>query len=216
MKRIGDGRYALGDRLGELGGLVRLPGSFGDLAQCHAADLFARFKTVVGVSVLEEAQVRCIARVSGTSYGHVGWMNTGGRMPIHCTASGKAIMAFSSRELFTQVTSQPLEALTPATIIAPRELALQMQGIRRNGYSLVRDEVCTGSTSIGVPIVDHLRRTVAAFEMELPLKGASIPEVERLLKIHAARFGADLSSRMLQGRQTMVPHRSIHATVAIG
>ncbi len=150
MKRIGGREIrARGTAWGELGGLVRLPGSFGDLAQCHAADLFARFKTVVGVSVLEEAQVRCIARVSGTSYGHVGWMNTGGRMPIHCTASGKAIMAFSSRELFTQVTSQPLEALTPATIIAPRELALQMQGIRRNGYSLVRDEVCTGSTSIG-------------------------------------------------------------------
>ena len=53
--------------------------------------------------------------------------------PLNAGAAGKAILAFSSEELITEVLSRPLEPITPRTITDPERLRTELAGVRHLG-----------------------------------------------------------------------------------
>jgi IclR family transcriptional regulator, acetate operon repressor len=74
----------------------------------------------------------------------------GRRVPYHCTAVGKVLIAFGGAE------PGPLEPLTPVTIADPDQLATEVARVRRNGYATAVDELETGLSSLAVPVVDGM------------------------------------------------------------
>jgi DNA-binding IclR family transcriptional regulator len=187
-----DGKYALGQRLAELGQLVPTRNSLRELGQPFAVDLFTAFRQPVAVSVLQGLDVRCIAKVSGSADERKGWMGVGTRAPAHCTAAGKAILAFSPLEVFNALVARPLPSVTPYTVCAPGQLARQLREVRRNGYSLMRQEIRLGHMAVGVPIIDRRGHVAGALTIELPPRGDQVVEIASAMKVQAVRLAARL------------------------
>ena len=119
----------------------------------------------------------------------VGTMN-----PLHCTALGKALLAFSDAPLPTT-----LEAYTPHTITDPQTLRRHLEEVRRLGYAVDDGEFDPGVRCIAVPILDFRGKTVGSIGISGP---ATRVTLERLPELTAAvlEIGHALSERMTFSR----------------
>lgn len=76
----------------------------------------------------------------------------GGRLPLHATAVGKVILAFSEPWIADAYLTRELEAFTERTKTNPQVLAAELETIRNQGYATTFDEVRLGASSIAVPV----------------------------------------------------------------
>src|SRR5229473_6030412 len=108
-------RYRLGRRLPQLASVVTGEFDLRYVARpvCEqlagAAGETATLDVLVGDVIVPIEQA-----TASTSVVSVNWL--GGRYPVHCTASGKAIAAFASDALRERLLALPLDRVTPHTI----------------------------------------------------------------------------------------------------
>ncbi|MEW5826502.1 MAG: IclR family transcriptional regulator [Candidatus Bipolaricaulota bacterium] len=85
------------------------------------------------------------------------------RVPSHCTALGKVLLAFladADREAF--VDSLPLPQITEHTIVERGKLRDELALVRECGYALEVEELQPGSACVGAPIRNAGGRVIAA------------------------------------------------------
>jgi DNA-binding IclR family transcriptional regulator len=82
--------------------------------------------------------------------------------PALATASGRAILSCLDEESVRHAVAGGCVTLTPRTITAPDELLAHVRIARERGYSVVRDEVRIGLTSMAAPVRDAYGSPVAA------------------------------------------------------
>lgn len=76
-------------------------------------------------------------------------------MPLHCTAIGKTLLAFSDAGLRDEVLGRPLVRRTRHTVIAPGTLRTQLDRIRNDGVAYEFEESATGGVCVGAPIWEN-------------------------------------------------------------
>ncbi len=78
---------------------------------------------------------------------------SGKTLNMHCTGCGKAMLAFlPENEVSKIITDHGLPASTPNTITNKEKLLLELEEIRRYGYSRDREEETLGVSCIAAPI----------------------------------------------------------------
>ncbi len=77
------------------------------------------------------------------------------RMPLHCTASGKVLLAYLPPDELQRTLPPQLERLTPHTVTDIDALLQELEEVRLRGYAFVREELEEGLNAIAVPIYDH-------------------------------------------------------------
>ena len=93
----------------------------------------------------------------------------GTHVPFHCTASGKLYMAnLPSAQRKALLQSLDLRPLTPNTFTDPVALAAELGVIKREGYSLDREEFHDAMVAIAVPVTDNRGRFYAALAIHGP------------------------------------------------
>jgi DNA-binding IclR family transcriptional regulator len=76
---------------------------------------------------------------------------------FHCTALGKAILAFLPPHLQSKVLEvAPLERKTTVTITTQSDLLNDLKRTRERGYSLANEEFMNGLLAIGCPILNSI------------------------------------------------------------
>jgi DNA-binding IclR family transcriptional regulator len=81
-------------------------------------------------------------------------LSIGDRSDLHCTASGKAILAFLPDErVETIVAEHGLDRHTDHTITDPDELRAELDRIRERGHAYSRQESVEGVRAVAAPIV---------------------------------------------------------------
>lgn len=132
--------YALGSRSLGLGGSG---GSHLELREAAAAalhDLQIRTGLVVHLAILDGAEVRYLDKVGGRFASAVP-SRVGGRAPAHCTALGKAMLAWLPAEEVESVVVPALGRQTSRTICDISTLHQELSRIRaRNGLAFERGE----------------------------------------------------------------------------
>lgn len=117
LERTANG-YRLSGMVFELGMRASVERRLIEVATPFMQDLYERTHETVHLGVPEGTEVVYVFKVAGhrqaTSPSRIG-----GRMPLYCTAIGKAILAHSAPELFTAVVEAGLRRRTPHTIVAP-------------------------------------------------------------------------------------------------
>lgn len=118
----------------------------------------------------------------------------GGRNPAHCTALGKAILAYDfagDGEAVQAIRAGRirLSAKTPNTLTRPEDLLRELEGVRRRGYAVDREENELGVRCVGVPLV-MVGRPVGAISLSGPAHRLSDEVVEDLVP-RAAQMIAD-------------------------
>lgn len=159
-------RYALGLQVFELGNRIAhcQPRSLRDIALPRLVELYASTKCTAHLAILDGLDVLYLEKIHGLdpvpSPSHVG-----GRVPAHCTALGKALLAFQPRTELAKFLSRRLRPLTGYTIVVPDLLATELEGVRTAGYAIDREESCIGLTCVSAPVLDSSRRAVAAISL---------------------------------------------------
>lgn len=161
VRRAGD-RFAPGPELARLGGLaVRALA----LVQCvrEPLDRLARETgETVNLAVRSGDLALNVHQVETEHLvGVRDW--TGRAYPLHCTANGKALLAFGDG-----ATPHDLPALTEWTLTDPRELLENLELTRERGYAVALEELEVGLHAVAAPVFDGYRRCAAAVSVSGP------------------------------------------------
>jgi len=89
----------------------------------------------------------------------------GRRVPFHCTAVGKVLLAFGAAEL---APGASLEPLTSRTIVDRARLAAQLETVRSERFATATDELESGLTALASPVFDQDGTAVAALAVSGP------------------------------------------------
>ena len=161
-------RYRAGFALVELSGLVLSHIRLLDLARPLMAELWQTFGESMQLSILRGMRglfnIHRIESVQGVKFAS----QLGTYSPIHCSSSGKSILAFLPQDSLARVLDAPLKQYTANTIIDPDVLLLELDLIREQGYATDNQGVLEHLSTVAAPIfaADHL--PVAAIAVGAP------------------------------------------------
>jgi DNA-binding IclR family transcriptional regulator len=201
LVRRADGRYEIGALLWRLG-LLAPPTELRELALPHLHDLVEATGHTVHLAVLDGAGALVIERLSGSRTLPTRH-SPGGHLPLHCTAVGKALLAYAPTLLLDEVMVD-LRRHTPYTVTDPRVLHRQLDEIRRTGLARSAQEHRLGVSSVAIPVNGH-EGVVAAIGLLAPLTSPRLPGALPHLRAAAASVSADF---LRSGLQTLPPEES--------
>jgi DNA-binding IclR family transcriptional regulator len=116
----------------------------------------------VNLMVRSAHGAEAVAQVDGRHVlGVSSWI--GREVPDHASAAGKVFLAFGAADAH-----EPLERLTPRTIVHPDQLERELAQTRTRGYATIVDELEMGLTSAAAPIRDGVGTVVGALSVAGP------------------------------------------------
>lgn len=152
-----------------------LAGSAGDLPLVRASRpalqlLVAKTREVALLSVQQADSSLTVLREEPPyhSLRAGGWV--GRRSPLHCTASGRALLFDADDELVEDMTATGLGArdLGPSAPGTLDEVLDRLRRERLRGYSVASEELEIGLTSVAVPVRDRDRRIRGVLNVSAP------------------------------------------------
>lgn len=187
-------KYRLGRRLPQLASVVTGEVDLRFVARPVCEGLSDALGETVTLDVLAGDVVVPIEQATASaSVVGVNWL--GRRTPVHCTASGKVILAFAPDAVRRRLLAEPLERRTAQTITDVVELEAQLASIRESGLARTNEELEVGLDAIAVPVRSADGEVVAALDVSGPtnrLRVGNRPELARL----TVQAAADLSRRL--------------------
>ena len=166
-ERKSNDRYYLGSKIIEMAGTYLLKSDLRNDSQAALEELAEMTGETIHLAVPVETEVVYIAKVESkhtlAMFSHIG-----ARLPMHCTALGKAILAFSDRHKLQAVLTQPLVTRTPYSITLVKELENELNLIRSRGYAIDNEENELGIRCVGAPIFDYTAKPIGAISVSAP------------------------------------------------
>ena len=162
------GVYRIGIRMFELGQLVPLQRDLRNAALPFMQDLFEATHETIHLAVLDGTDVLYIDKISGHRRVAAG-SRVGGRLPAHCTAVGKAMLAVSPPGALDTLLAAGLAPRTAFTITNPSVLKRQLATAARAGVAYEREESDLGVTCVASPVYGFGRHVVAAMSITGPV-----------------------------------------------
>jgi IclR family acetate operon transcriptional repressor len=99
---------------------------------------------------------------------------------MHCTAVGKAILAYRRDDVDKAIEENGLPALTSNTITNKEALLEELATVREQGYAVDDVENEEGIRCVGAPIFDHRGEVIAALSVSAPSFRFSMDRVREL------------------------------------
>lgn len=152
------GKYRLGMTLVHLAATVTADLDLGRLARPICKALSETAQETVNLAVLEQNQVINIDQVIGSS-GVVSVNWTGRRNPIHCTSTGKVLLAYLPD---TKKYLENLEPCTKYSVTDAKKLEEQLGDIHTHGYGFTIEELELGLSAVAAPIWSAKNDVIAA------------------------------------------------------
>jgi IclR family KDG regulon transcriptional repressor len=152
VRQTEQGLYEASIRLWELGSRVAWRVPVQRAAGDHLKRLAAASAEETHLAILDGVDVVYIQAIEAVHPVRV-TPTPGRRAPLHCTAVGKAILAFQS-DAMIRFAAKRLEAFTPRTITTSERLRAELAEIRRRGFAMNLGEWRAGAHGIGAPIAN--------------------------------------------------------------
>lgn len=188
------GKYRLGVGLISLAGVALGRIDVRAAAFDHLDTLVEQTGEGVSASVLDGTEaVIVLHKPSPNPVRYVNWI--GRRLPLHCTSSGKVLLAGLAPELREVLLHRSMQHYTGNTVVSCADLLEELMAIAGRGFAIVLEEHEQGTNSIAAPICNHDGEVVGAVSVSGP--AFRLPEEilrERLdpLLATAARVSAEL------------------------
>ncbi|HAZ27197.1 TPA: IclR family transcriptional regulator [Candidatus Acetothermia bacterium] len=91
----------------------------------------------------------------------------GRRVPAHCTALGKVLLAHDPEVTERVLDRAPLPSLTPWTLTDPELIRQDIAGVVARGYAVDWEEFHEGNACVAAPVRNYRGRVVAAVSVSL-------------------------------------------------
>lgn len=161
-------RYAPGPRLASLGLAALTHVAWRAPRHAILKSLVAEIGETCNLTLLDGTEVVYLDRVEAA------WplrlhFQTGSRVPAHCSASGKLLLALlPSRERKRLLEALPFSYHTAHTITRRRDLEAALKRIRSERLSTDDEEYLDGTVCVAVPVESDKRRVPAALAVHAP------------------------------------------------
>jgi DNA-binding IclR family transcriptional regulator len=191
----GGGRFQIGARVLNLSKsfLDRL--DLPDIAKPDMRELSQVSKETVYLGILDGTEVLYVGKADSPQQVRMHCV-IGTRNPLHCTALGKAILAFlPTKERAALLDQISFTARTPNTIVDRPALEENLELVRAQGYAIDDMEIEEGIRCVGTPVFDHTGYVVAAISTSGPAFRLSLDRVHDLAKV-AVRASRAISSKL--------------------
>jgi DNA-binding IclR family transcriptional regulator len=167
------GTYRIGPWLWELGTLASHIALLRELALPFMEDLYEATHENVQLAVLDGYDALFVERIRGPRSVPI-VSRVGGRLPLHATGVGKALLAFAEPEFIEEVVGRGLQRLTPSTITEGEVLRRDLAEVRRVGLAVTREEMTLGTVSVAAPIRGPDDEVVGAISLVVDSRSADI------------------------------------------
>ncbi|WAZ25354.1 IclR family transcriptional regulator [Streptomyces cinnabarinus] len=178
VERTGEGTYRIGLGLFVLGVSAPSVCELRDAALPYLGDLHEATHENVHLAVPDGTDTLFLEKVTGRRATPI-VSRTGGRLPAHCTATGKVFLALDPGPRDPRPPRGALPRLTPRTLVLPGQLARDLALTRARGYGVNLEEAEIGVSAVAAPVYAHGRdsRPVGAISVT---GGTRRLDVERL------------------------------------
>jgi DNA-binding IclR family transcriptional regulator len=173
------GTYRVGLRFLELGAHARDRRELFSVAGPEVERLAAETGELANLLVEEHGRGTYLRRVRGENAVRVR-ARVGTRVPLHTTALGKAILAFTPRERVEAILDRHgLERATPDTVAGREALYDELEAVRERGHALDDEERLEGLRCVAAPVLSTDDRVLGAVSVSGPssrIRGARFRE----------------------------------------
>lgn len=191
-------RYRLGLRLHDLGTKAVESRTLRSEARPFLTEMSRRSKESVSLAVPGADGIICLDRVDSPHTIIAVRTTVGAKFPAHCTAIGKAALAYLPEENVDAILSgSELSRLTPSTLTRVSDLQKNLSQIRRRGYALDKQELERGLSGVAAPVLTREGQFLAAIGIAGPtprFRGKELAQKISLAKEIAMRLSNHLGN----------------------
>lgn len=197
----GTERYRLGLKLHQLGNRAAASRTLHTEAHRLLLEMSRRSRETVSLATPAPGGAVCLDRLDSPHTVIAVCTPVGSLFPAHCTATGKAILAYlADNEIDEVVRRSGLGQHTPFTITQPANLKENLRLIRQRGYAVDHQELERGLSGVAAPVLSAHERVIAAVGIAGPtlrFRGKELAEKVALVTEVGARLAMGL--RRLEG-----------------
>lgn len=154
LQREVNGMFSLGVRVLDLGHAYLTSLSLRSLALPAMLQARFAFDYSMSLGILDGSQIIYLERLASPTVQQRLPIHVGARLPVHCTAMGKAIMAqLGEKRIDALLDTTQLTRYTARTVTSKSELRYELRSTRHRGFAVADGELIDGFFSVGVPIV---------------------------------------------------------------
>ena len=187
LRRLPGAGYGIGARLSRLGRDLITNDAGRPARRAILQRLVDTLGETCNFTMLDGAEIIYLDRVETASPLRVN-LQPGSRVPAHCSASGKLLLAHLPPAQLERLLAQlPLTRFTERTLATREALTAELERIRASGYSVDDEEFLEGLACVAVPVTDEQQRVWATVAVHgpaarMPIEGA----LARLPELRAA------------------------------
>jgi DNA-binding IclR family transcriptional regulator len=194
VRQVAPGRYAVGPAFLVIGG-----STYGGLRhdmRPFMKELSGELGETIDLAVLDNGEALFVDQFVALRGLRV-VAHMGARLPLHCTASGKALLAaLPPDEAEREVPDTP-QAYTPNTVTDRAALLQELEEVRRTGIAYDHEEYVMGVCAVATPVFDAVG-AIGALTVEVP--AARFHGREKPIAVAVLRC-RDLAHRALLGTE---------------
>ncbi|MCF8032321.1 MAG: IclR family transcriptional regulator [Desulfarculaceae bacterium] len=196
VRRVSGKRYVLGNRVLGLANRFLHGQGVLNLARPYLEELAAGLGRSVSMGVLDGGQVLVTFRQEHTRpYPLAVYM--GSRLPIHCSALGKTLLASLPRKRLEELLDGvDLVKVTPRSKTAKSAVIKETAATRTRGYAITDQELSLDLITYGVPLLDHDGKVAAAAALSLSMSDKENPKATKAALARLIKAGERISRDM--------------------
>lgn len=169
VERTPRGRFRLGWRLFELNQVLLESTPLVRESRRAMQELVERHGESSHLMVLDRHEAVIVEKVQASLATQILMSRVGLRLPAHCSACGKLLLALlpwdEVRRVFAMVELKPF---TPATLTDLGGLERELAEIRERGVAYDREEIVPGLSCVAAPIRNDEGKPIAAISVSIP------------------------------------------------
>jgi IclR family KDG regulon transcriptional repressor len=169
VERTARGRYRLGWRLFELNHVLLESTPLVRESRRAMQELVERHGESSHLMVLERNEAVIVEKVQATLATQILMSRVGLRLPAHCSACGKLLLACRPwAEVERSFGSVELQRFTPATITDLERLRAELDEVSLRGVAFDREEIVPGLSCVAAPLHSEAGDVIAAISLSVP------------------------------------------------
>ncbi|WP_246383461.1 IclR family transcriptional regulator [Nocardioides stalactiti] len=180
------GGYRLSRLVFELGMRASVERTLLEVATPFLEDLYERTHETVHLGVREGHEVVYVAKMGGHRQADAP-SRVGGRMPMHATAIGKALLAWSPPDVQAEALAERLKRCSPRTVVNRTVLRRQLDEVVERGYAFEFEESAVGITCVAAPVLGADDLALAGISVAGPV--GRFQPAKHASAVHAAAAG---------------------------
>ena len=190
-------RYRLGLGVTDLGMSVLNATGLREHAHPFVQELRRDTSYTASIAVLNRAEIVYVDRAPSFRDEVDMGLDTGSRLPAHCTAMGKVLLAsLPEREQSELLASMKLMQRGPNTITSKNALRVELEQIREEGFAVNDQELAEDVHAIAVPVRAVSGKVVAALGLSADTSTISLEELVDALGPHLVSTADRISARL--------------------